>query len=71
MPNDRKANIRKLRQPSKQDRHRDVAIGLDKSPRSRAFDEILRGAIALAADRGGIRQFSPIPATYRFPSPNP
>ncbi len=63
MPNDRKTNIPKLRQLNKPDRRRDAAIGLNKAPRSRAFVEILREAIAPLADRRRTRQLSAVPAT--------
>lgn len=70
MPNDREKIRRgKNRRPDEQDRRRNAATRLDNQPRSRAFVQILPEAIALAADRGGIRQFSPIPTTYRFPTP--
>ncbi|MEH2390038.1 MAG: hypothetical protein V7K14_30595 [Nostoc sp.] len=52
MPN---GNTPKLQRANNQDRCRDAAIGLDRSPRSGAFDGMFWEAIAVPPDRGGVR----------------
>jgi hypothetical protein len=66
MPNVQ-TTIPKLRHPNSQDRCRDAAAWLDRSPRSRPFSEMFWEAIAAPVDGRGTRQLSAFPATDRYP----